>query len=71
MPARATSAPDAKVDVYLHENAYDKAYAEMRSYLQADPDGPYAAKIRTVMRQLESAGRVHPAQSQLATGPPK
>jgi tetratricopeptide (TPR) repeat protein len=58
-------------DVYLRENAYDKAYAEMRAYLQADPDGPYAARIRAVMQQLESAGRVHPSQSQLATGPPK
>ena len=58
-------------DVYLRENAYNKAYAEMRAYLQADPDGPYAARIRAVMRELESAGRVHPPQSQLATGPPK
>jgi tetratricopeptide (TPR) repeat protein len=58
-------------DVYLRENAYDKAYAEMRAYLQAEPDGPYAARIRVVMQELESAGRVHSSQSQLATGPPK
>jgi tetratricopeptide (TPR) repeat protein len=58
-------------EVYLRENAYDKAYAEMRAYLQAEPDGPYAARIRAVIQQLESAGRVHSSQSQLATGPPK
>ena len=57
-------------DVYLRENAYDKAYAEMRAYLQAAPDGPYAARIRVVMLELESAGHVHSSQSQFATGPP-
>jgi len=58
-------------DVYLRERAYDKAYAEMRAYLEAEPDGPYAARVKAVMQQLESAGRVHPAQGQLASGPPK
>ena len=58
-------------EVYLRENAYDKAYAEMNTYLQADPGGPYAAKVRAVMQQLEFAGRVHPSQSQLGTGLPK
>jgi tetratricopeptide (TPR) repeat protein len=57
-------------DVYLRQNAYDKAYAEMRAYLQADPDGPYAARIKAVMRQLELSGRVHASQGELVAGPP-
>ena len=70
-PSVSASVHEKLADVYLKENAYDKAYAEMRAYLQTDPDGPYAARIRAVMQQLESAGRVHPSQSQLVTGPPK
>jgi tetratricopeptide (TPR) repeat protein len=64
----SASVHEKLADVYLRENAYDKAYAEMRAYLQADPDGPYAARIRVVMQQLESAGRVHPSQSQVVSG---
>jgi lipoprotein NlpI len=67
----SASVHEKLADVYLREKAYDKAYAEMRAYLQADPDGPYAARIRTVMQHLESAGRVHPSQSQLVSGVPK
>jgi tetratricopeptide (TPR) repeat protein len=58
-------------DVYLKENAYDKAYAEMGAYLQMAPNGQYAGRMRAVMQKLESAGLVHPAQSQLVPGPPK
>ena len=32
-------------DVYLRENAFQKAYAEMQSYLKAAPEGPFAPKI--------------------------
>ncbi|HMD98536.1 MAG TPA: tetratricopeptide repeat protein [Terriglobia bacterium] len=46
--------------VYLKESEYSKAYAEMQAYLAEDPDGHYAAGIRTLMQQLQSAGLVHP-----------
>jgi tetratricopeptide (TPR) repeat protein len=70
-PGVSASVHEKLAEVYLRENAYDKAYAEMRAYLQTDPDGPYAAGIKAVMQQLESAGRVHPSQSQLVSGLPK
>jgi len=70
-PRVSASVHEKLADVYLRENAYEKAYAEMRAYLQAEPDGPYAARIRAVMQQLESAGRVHPSQSQFGPGLPK
>jgi tetratricopeptide (TPR) repeat protein len=48
---------DAKLaDVYLRENSFQKAYASMQAYLKADPNGPFAARIRTIMKQMESAG---------------
>ena len=52
-------------DVYLKESAYDKAYAQMQAYLQAEPEGRFAAKIKAIMRQMESSGalRAPPAQS--------
>ncbi len=58
-------------DVYLRENAYDKAYTEMNTYLRTAPGGPFAAQVRAIKQQLESAGRVHPMQSQLAPESPK
>jgi tetratricopeptide (TPR) repeat protein len=70
-PGVSAAVHEKLADVYLKENAYDKAYAEMRAYLEAEPDGPYAARIKAVMQQLESAGRVHPAPGQLVSGPPK
>ncbi len=41
-------------DVYLKQGAYDKAYAEMQAYVRAEPKGRFAAKLETVMRQMES-----------------
>jgi tetratricopeptide (TPR) repeat protein len=70
-PGVSASVHEKLAGVYLKENAYDKAYAEMRAYLRADPNGPYAARTRAVMQELESAGLVHPTQSQLVPGPPK
>jgi tetratricopeptide (TPR) repeat protein len=58
-------------DVYLRENTYDKAYAEMAAYLQIAPNGQYAGRMRTIMQKLQSAGLVHPTQSQLVSGAPK
>ena len=67
----AASVHEKLAEVYLRDKAYDKGYAEMRAYLQADPQGPFAARIKAVMRELESEGRVHPSQSQVAATPPK
>lgn len=50
-------------NLYLKGKAYDKAYVEMQAYLNADPNGRYAAKVKEVIAQLESAGLVHPLQS--------
>jgi tetratricopeptide (TPR) repeat protein len=48
---------DAKLaDVYLRENSFQKAYATMQDYLKTDPNGPFADRIRTIMKQMESAG---------------
>ena len=69
-PTVSPAVHEKLADVYLRENAYEKAYAEMRAYLQADPDGPYAARIRTVMQQLEAAGRVPPTPRPVAPGRP-
>jgi Flp pilus assembly protein TadD len=57
-------------DVYLKENAYDKAYAEMQAYLQTEPEGRFAAKIKAIMRQMESSGAVRATPTQAAQPPP-
>ena len=57
-------------DVYLKENAYDKAYAEMQAYLQAEPEGRFAAKIKAIMRQMESSGALGTAPSKVGQQPP-
>jgi tetratricopeptide (TPR) repeat protein len=43
-------------DVYLAQEAYDKAYAEMQAYLQAQPSGRFAEKVRKIIREMEAAG---------------
>jgi tetratricopeptide (TPR) repeat protein len=43
-------------DVYLAQEAYDKAYAEMQAYLQAQPSGRFAEKMRKIIREMEAAG---------------
>ena len=45
-------------DVYTRERAYGKAYVEMQAYLGAAPNGPFAARVRAVMEQMESSGVV-------------
>jgi len=57
-------------DVYLKENAYGKAYAEMQAYLQAEPEGRFAAKIKAIMRQMESSGALGTAPSKVGQQPP-
>jgi tetratricopeptide (TPR) repeat protein len=46
-------------DVYLKETAYGKAYAEMQAYLRAEPNGRFAAELKSVTRRMESDGTVH------------
>lgn len=41
-------------DVYLKENALEKAYAEMQKYVREDPNGAFAAELKSVMRRMES-----------------
>jgi len=43
-------------DVYLKENAFDKAYAKMQEYLKAEPQGQFAPRIREIMKQMQSSG---------------
>jgi tetratricopeptide (TPR) repeat protein len=47
-------------DVYLRENAYDKAYANMQEYLKAEPQGRFAPRIRQIMKQMQARGVVAP-----------
>ncbi len=54
-------------DLYVREGAYDKAYSEMDAYLHAEPNGRFAPKIRDIMRQMEAAGVLHPAQAKATT----
>ncbi len=51
-------------DVYLKENAYNKAYAQMQAYLQAEPAGRFAAKIKVIMQQMESSGALRASTTQ-------
>jgi tetratricopeptide (TPR) repeat protein len=54
-----TPPPDYHVkvaDVYLAEKAYDKAYTEMQAYLQTEPSGRFADKIRRIIQEMEVAG---------------
>jgi tetratricopeptide (TPR) repeat protein len=58
-------------DVYLRQRAYDKAYAEMRAYVVAEPGGPFAPKLKQVMRQMESDRVVTVAPSAARSVPPQ
>ena len=41
-------------DVYLKQNALEKAYSEMQAYLREEPSGPFAVELKSVMRRMES-----------------
>lgn len=43
-------------DVYLKENAFGKAYAEMQSYLKKQPHGRFAPRIKTVIQRMKNDG---------------
>lgn len=49
-------------DVYLKKSEFGKAMAEMQSYLQQQPQGPFAPKIKRVLQQMKADGIV-PADS--------
>jgi len=70
-PDDSAAVHEKLADVYLRENSFDKAFAEMGAYLQVAPNGRYAARMRAIMQKLQSAGLVHPTQSQLVSGAPK
>jgi tetratricopeptide (TPR) repeat protein len=53
----ASAEIDVKLaDVYLKENSFQKAYASMQEYLKIQPDGPFATRIKMIMKQMESSG---------------
>jgi len=59
-------------DLYLKKKAYNQAFAQMRAYLHAEPDGRFAAKIEHIMQEMESAGVLQARQTQAPTSlPPK
>ena len=43
-------------DVYFRESKYDDAYGEMEKYLRKEPEGPFAPRIHTIMKQMKAAG---------------
>ena len=49
-------------DVYLKQSAYAKAYDEMQAYLRVEPNGPYTARVRSLMHQMETDRAVPSAQ---------
>jgi tetratricopeptide (TPR) repeat protein len=57
-------------DVYLKQNAYDKAYAQMQAYLQAEPEGRFVPKVKAIMRQMESSGALRAPPTQAVQPPP-
>jgi tetratricopeptide (TPR) repeat protein len=57
-------------DVYTQLREPDKAYAELREYLQADPTGRFATKVSEVIQRMESEGAVKPAKPLPTPGQP-
>jgi tetratricopeptide (TPR) repeat protein len=41
-------------DALLQQKDYDRAYAEMQTYLRIAPDGPLAAQTKAMLQQVES-----------------
>lgn len=57
---------------YLREGNTEKAYAEMQTYLRVEPEGRYAAQLKSLMHQIESSGAAHLSADHLAPpAPPK
>lgn len=55
-PAPPSSYYVRAANAYLGEKVYDKAYAMMHDYLQADPHGEFAEKIRASIQKMEAEG---------------
>src|SRR3989454_664437 len=49
-------------DAHLKNSAVDKAYAEMQAYLHVEPNGRFAAKVKSIMQQIESSGILRSGQ---------
>ena len=67
-------APPAEIhtklaDLYMREDAYGQAYAEMQAYLRADPNGRSAPKVRRIMQEMEASGVLRSGSSKSAPHP--
>lgn len=51
---------------YLREGKPEEAHAEMEVYLRAEPQGRFAAQLKSLMRQMESSGAVSAPADQTA-----
>jgi len=47
-------------DTYFQQKEYDKAYAEMQTYLRIAPDGPLANQTRAMLSQVDSMRKSNP-----------
>lgn len=57
LTAQPSADLDVKLaDVYVKENSFQKAYASMQEYLKLEPEGAFAPRIKTIMKQMESSG---------------
>jgi len=57
-------------DVYLRENASDKAFAQMVEYLRLEPEGRFAPRVRDFMRRMQANGAVQTPPSTTSTPKP-
>ncbi len=55
-PTPPAELPLRLADIHLKEKAYDKAYVEMRQYLDAEPNGRFAPKVRGIVQQIDASG---------------
>lgn len=56
--------PDIHVklaNAYVKMESFNQAYGEMAAYLNADPQGPLAPRIKQIMSQMKGAGVIHGA----------
>jgi tetratricopeptide (TPR) repeat protein len=53
--------------VYLRSKDYQRAYEQMRAYLQIEPDGRFAVRLRKIMGQLVADGQVRSENPQYIT----
>jgi len=63
-PSPPPDLPLRLADVHIKEKAYDKAYAEMKQYLQAQPNGFYAAKVRGIVQRVDALDAANHQQAQ-------